>query len=74
MSTVQRAAGNVQRGGEDGPLHDELRQLAERLLEEAKHGPQNRDTALTLLAADTLITYACEAVAGRDPGALADLQ
>jgi hypothetical protein len=51
----------VQRGDADASLHDELRGLAERLLEEAKHGPQNRDTALTLLAADTLITLACEA-------------
>jgi hypothetical protein len=55
----------VQRGDGDEPLHDELRRLAERLLEQAKHGPQNRDTAMTLLAADTLITFACEAAAGR---------
>jgi hypothetical protein len=65
MAAVQRAAGHGQRGDDHGPLHDELRSLAEQLLEEAKHGPQNRDTAMTLLAADTLITFACEAAAGR---------
>jgi hypothetical protein len=51
-----------------------LEAVAEQLLAEAKAGPQNRDTALTLLAADTLITFACEAIAERDPGALADLR
>jgi hypothetical protein len=51
-----------------------LEALAGQLLAEAKAGPQNRGTALTLLAADTLITFACEAVAERDPGALADLR
>jgi hypothetical protein len=71
---VRGATRNQQRGGGEGPLHEQQRQLAEQLLEEAKTGPPNHDTALTLLAADTLITFACEAVAERDPGALADLR
>jgi hypothetical protein len=61
LGAAQRATRNEQRG--DGPLHDQLHRLAEGLLEDAKTGPPNHDTALTLLAADTLVTYACEAAA-----------
>ncbi len=46
--------------------------LAEHLLAEALAGPPTRDQALSLLAADALMTFACEAMAERDPGALAD--
>jgi hypothetical protein len=38
-----------------------LRAAADRLLAEARSGPPSRDTALTLLAADALITLAVEA-------------
>jgi hypothetical protein len=37
-----------------------LHAAAERLLREAKSGGADRTTALTLLAADALATYACE--------------
>ncbi len=38
----------------------ELRAVAVRLLAEARSAPATRDTALTVLAADTLITLAVE--------------
>ncbi len=50
----------------------QLRDLADRLLEQAKSGPPTHETALTLLAADALVTLACEAVAETDPSRLAD--
>ena len=56
------------------PLPDTLKAIAERLLEEAKSGPPTHDTALTLLAADALITFACEAVAETNPEGLAELR
>jgi hypothetical protein len=46
-----------------GSVEAELRKLAEQLLEQAKSGSADHDTAMTLLAADALITYACEAAA-----------
>lgn len=39
----------------------QLRSVAESLLAEAKTAPPTRDTALTLLAADALITMVAEA-------------
>lgn len=57
-----------------GALHDHLKAAGERLLAAAQSGPANRDTALTLLAADGLMTFACEAMAERDPAALVDLR
>jgi hypothetical protein len=50
-----------------------LKLLGDRLLEEAKRGPPGRETALTLLAADTLMTLACELIAEQDPQRLSDL-
>jgi hypothetical protein len=50
-----------------------LRTAAEQLLERAKSGPPTRDTALTLLAADALITFACEAAGESDPRGLVEL-
>lgn len=47
-----------------------LRAAAERLLAEAAGGPPTRETALTLLAADALVTLACEWVADTDPEGL----
>jgi len=44
-----------------------LRAAADRLVEEAKRGAPDRSTALTLLAADALATYACEWTAEFEP-------
>ena len=54
------------------PLPDQLWQLAERLLESVKNAG-NDAVAIDLLAADALITYACEALSERDPDGLADI-
>ncbi len=54
-------------------IPDALRSFAEMLLEEARAGPPTHDTAITLLAADALITYACEAAAELGPEMLAGL-
>ena len=63
------------REGEDAagePLSLALKRLGDGLLEEAKRGPPTRATALTLLAADALMTLACELVAEEDPERLED--
>jgi hypothetical protein len=39
----------------------------------AKSAPPSRDTALTLLAADALITWACEAAAELEPQSLGEM-
>jgi hypothetical protein len=65
---------SVQRGASSGRFEDELRRMAEQLLALAKGGPPTHETALTLLAADALITLACEWVAETRPGVLADLR
>lgn len=44
-----------------------LRAAAAALLERAKAAPPAREAALYLLAADALITYACEADAESPP-------
>ena len=54
-------------------IGDALRDAAERLLAATLAAPPTRDTALTLLAADALITYACEAAAEFEPERLARL-
>jgi hypothetical protein len=46
------------------PAH--LRSVAERLLAEARSTPPSRDSALTLLAADALVTLAVEAETASD--------
>lgn len=51
-------------------LPQALRQLGDALLEQAKSGLPTRDTALTLLAADTLVTLAYEVVAEENPDEL----
>jgi len=51
-----------------------LRRLALMLLEEASNGKPARETALTLLAADALVTYACEITAQSAPSRLAELR
>ena len=50
-----------------------LEDLAETLMEEARSGPPGHDTAMTLLAADALITYACEVVAEQEPERLGEV-
>jgi len=55
------------------PLSAQLKDLAESLMEEAKSGPPTHDTAMTLLAADALITYACEVVAEQEPEKLGEV-
>ncbi len=52
----------------------QLTEIAENLLSEAKSAPPSRDTALTLLTADALITYACEALAEGDPERLGGMR
>ncbi|UCG85636.1 MAG: hypothetical protein JSW71_17155 [Gemmatimonadota bacterium] len=59
-------------GALPGTLSPEtLRKMARRLVEEAKSGPPSHDTAMTLLAADALITFSCEVVAEQQPERLA---
>jgi hypothetical protein len=45
-----------------------------KLLARAKAMPPSREAALTLLAADALMTYACEALAEQAPERLGDLR
>jgi hypothetical protein len=59
----KRETGNVQRDGQT--LHDRLRAVADRLLADVQSAPPSRQYAVTLLAADALMTYACEAEAGQ---------
>ena len=55
------------------PFSGHLRSVAERLLAEAQLAPASRDSALTLLAADALITLAVEAEAASDIGPTASV-
>jgi len=48
------------------PLPAHLRSVAERLLADSRSAPPSRDSALTLLAADALVTLAVEAEAASD--------
>jgi hypothetical protein len=64
---VGREAGNVPRAGQSLP--DRLRAVAGRLLVDVQSAPSSRQHAMTLLAADALMTYACEAEAAREPHA-----
>ena len=61
-SAVPHSASDVSRS---------LREVAERLLVSTRSEPPTRDTALTLLAADALITLAMEAELGRGEAATA---
>jgi hypothetical protein len=58
--------------GGAGDLAARLRVVAERLLVEAKSGPATRETAMTLLAADALITLSCEWTAEFAPERMRD--
>lgn len=55
------------------PLEDRLAGAALRALEAVVAVPSERSMAHTLLAADALLTYACEAAAERGPDALVRL-
>ena len=55
---------------EDLALHEALRRAGERLLALAIAMPPSRETAVTLLAADALMTFACEATAEFHPDQL----
>ena len=55
-------------------LPESLRRIGEALMREAESAPPTRDTAMTLLAADALMTFACEAVAEQDPEHLSELR
>ena len=57
-----------------GSVADALRSAAEKLLAEAAVAPPSRETALSLLAADALMTYACEAVAEMAPERLGEMR
>ena len=71
LEGVQRATCNVQREGSGDPaslalgraVHEQLREAGDRLLTEALAAGSSREHALTLLAADALMTFACEAEA-----------
>ncbi len=56
----------------DGEPADVYRQVARRLLGELR-GDESRADALTLLAADAFMTYACEATGENHPERLGDL-
>ena len=62
------------RAGVGGSIPDTLRAAAEDLLARAQAAAANRDTALSLLAPDALMTYACEAVAESAPERLGTLR
>ena len=53
---------------------DALRTAAEVLLAQAAHAAPGRETALALLAADALMTYACEATAEQMPDKLGEMR
>jgi len=63
-------------GGERGAgktgVVEGLQAAGERLLHQAMQSSPGRDTAVTLLAADALMTFACEALAESHPEDLAD--
>ena len=74
--TAPRSPLPVQRSPVPAPrsqLSGQLQSLAETLMQEAKSGPPGHDTAMTLLAADALITYACEVVAEQEPEKLGEV-
>jgi len=71
---MDAVAGGRAVGRSGGQFVHELRLIGEALMTEAKLAPATHDTAIKLLAADALITYACEAVAEQQPEKLAELR
>jgi len=70
---VQRAGVSVQREWAPAEFAAALRGRAEELLAEAMADAPTRDAALTLLAADALMTLACEWAAEHDPQRLGEM-
>ena len=75
LSRIRKAGARVE---SDSPaprslLSDHLRDLAEQILAAVKNAGDSA-VALDLLAADALITFACEALAESDPGGLAEIK
>ena len=62
----------IERAPDQSALPAALEQAAERLLGQAQVGPPTRETALTLLAADALITFACAVIAQSEPARLGE--
>ena len=60
-------------GRKGGRFVERLQSAGERLMLDAKSASPTRDSAMTLLAADALITFACEAAAEAKPEKLGDL-
>lgn len=56
----------------DGPCPERCARAALRILEDAERIAGDRSGALALLAADALLTLACERVAESDPDGLAE--
>jgi hypothetical protein len=61
------------RDSDEGPPADVFRRVALALIGELR-GDESRDGAFTLLTADALMTYACEAVSEQSPEQLAELR
>jgi hypothetical protein len=55
-------------------LPERLRRAGELLLAQAQSGPPSRETAITLLAADALMTLACQAMAEEAPERLGEMR
>jgi hypothetical protein len=60
---VDAVKGGRAGGREGGNVYEQLHSAGEELMLEAKSAAPNRDSAMTLLAADALITFAQEAMA-----------
>lgn len=70
---VQRALGDARERGGGAAFGRRLRDVGERLMHEAGQD-DSRHAALTLLAADALVTLAVEWTAETDPAALATFE
>lgn len=66
---ILQAVGGERGAGKAGVVEG-LRAAGERLLHQAVQASPGRDTAVTLLAADALMTFACEAIAETNPEGL----
>jgi len=71
---IQEAAASVAASGREAELASLLAEAGAGLLARAKAMPPSREAALTLLAADALMTYACEALAEEAPERLGELR
>ncbi len=64
---LQAVESSISSTAPSSPLPAPLMAAAESLLQEAKSAVPTRDKAVTLLAADALVTLACELVAAENP-------